>query len=90
MPMYAQIIWDEEPGGNVEYIGQRGVTPEEFEEILLDDSIPTVFSRSSDRPSKAGYTSTGKFIRIVWQEECDDPLIVNPVTAFFPEDPLDG
>lgn len=86
--MGLRLFWDDLPGGNAEYIAQRGVTKEEFEEILHDERIPTEFSRSSGRPTKAGTTTTGKYVRIVWEEEDDDPVIIIPVTVFFPDDPL--
>jgi hypothetical protein len=88
--MDATVVWDDEPGGNVEHIAEHGLTPEEVDEVLMDDSIPTEFSHSTGRPSKAGYTSTGKYIRVIWQEECDDPRVIYPVTAFVPDDPLDA
>ncbi|MBO0697012.1 MAG: hypothetical protein J2P46_01330 [Zavarzinella sp.] len=89
--MFVQLFWDDLPGGNVEHIALRGVTQEEFEDIYFNDLIPTEFSDSTGRPTKAGVTSTGKFVRIVWEEEegdPGDPLIIIPVTVFFPDDPL--
>ena len=44
VPMDATIIWDDEPGENVEHVAEHGLTPDEVDEILLDDSIPTAFS----------------------------------------------
>ncbi len=73
------VIWDDEPGGNVEHIAEHGVTVEEFEEILFDDSIPEDVSQSTGRPCKFGWTTTGKHIVIVY--EVDDEIIV-PITAY--------
>jgi hypothetical protein len=39
--MDATIIWDDEPGQNVDHIAENGLTPDEVDEVLLDDSIPT-------------------------------------------------
>jgi uncharacterized DUF497 family protein len=80
--VFAQVLWDEEPGGNVEKIAQHGLTPEEVEEVLLDDRIETAFSNSSGRPCKFGHTSTGKHIIVIWVEESDDPLLIYPWTAY--------
>jgi uncharacterized DUF497 family protein len=85
--MYAQVIWDTEPGGNVEHIAEHGLTPEEVEEVLLDDTIPSEVSRSSGRPCKFGYTSTGKHIIVAWDEVCEDPLMIYPATAFEVPEP---
>lgn len=35
MPYY-EIIWNEEPDGNVEHIAEHGVTPEDVEEVLFN------------------------------------------------------
>jgi hypothetical protein len=83
--MLPTVIWDDEPGGNVEHIAEHGLTPEEVEEVLLDDTLETAVSRSSGRPCKSGETSTGKFIFVVWEEVNDDPRMIYPVTAY----PLD-
>jgi hypothetical protein len=58
--MDATIIWDDEPGQNVDHIAANGLTPEEVDEILLNDAIPTARSNSTGRPCKFGHTSTGE------------------------------
>jgi hypothetical protein len=35
--MDPQVIWDDEPGGNVEHVAENGLTPDEVDEVLLDD-----------------------------------------------------
>jgi hypothetical protein len=85
--MHLTIIWDEEPGGNVEHLAEHGITPEEADEILLDDTIPTFVSHSSGEPYKFGYTSTGKHIIVVWNEVSDDPRMIYPVTAYEVPEP---
>ena len=80
--MQAHVIRDDEPDGNVEHVSEHGLTPEEVDEVLLDDSIPTTYSESSGRPCKFGYTSTGKHIIVIWHEIEDDPLTIYPVTAY--------
>jgi hypothetical protein len=33
---YFEIIWDEEPGGNVEHVAEHGLTPEDVEEVIFN------------------------------------------------------
>jgi hypothetical protein len=80
--MNPTVIWDDDPGGNVEHIAINGLTPEEVDEVLLDTTIPIDRSRSTGRPCKFGWTSTGKHIVVVWDVVSDDPLILLPVTAY--------
>ena len=54
MPWY-DIIWNFEPGGNVEHIADHGKT----------------FSRTSGRPVVTGYTPDGRLILVVYEEEDD-------------------
>lgn len=86
--MDAIVIWDDEPGANVEHIAEHGLTPEEVDEVLLDNRYPIERSRSTGRPCKFGWTNTGKHIIVVWDVVFEDPLMVAPVTAYEvpPED----
>jgi uncharacterized DUF497 family protein len=63
-----------------DHIVQHGVTPEEFEEVVMDPDKVEI-SRSSGRPIAFGYTSTGKYLACVY-EEMDDGVTVLPVTAY--------
>jgi hypothetical protein len=85
--MHATVIWDDQPGGNIEHIAEHGLTPDEVDEVLLDDTIPTAYSASTGRPCKFGRTSTGKHIIVIWNEESDDPLIIYPVTSYEVPEP---
>jgi hypothetical protein len=80
----ATIIWDLEdyPEGNVQHIAERGITVEEAEEVLLDPRSRTGKRRRSGRPQVFGWTSTGKYITVVWEEVSDDPRMIYPVTAY--------
>jgi hypothetical protein len=80
--MFVQVVWDDEPGGNIEHVAEHGLTPDEVDEVLLDDSIPTAHSASSGLPCKFGHTSSGKFIIVIWEEVNDDPRVIYPVTAY--------
>lgn len=70
------FIWNDEL---IKYIGQHGVTPDEFEEVVLN-AIDVYKSRSSGRPIVFGPTSTGKFLACVF-EYLDDETVL-PVTAY--------
>ena len=70
------FVWNDEL---IEYIGQHGVTPDEFEEVVLN-AIVVGKSRSSVRPIAFGPTSTGKFLACVFEFLEDDTVI--PVTAY--------
>lgn len=85
--MYAWVIWDDEPGGNVEHLAEHGLTPEEADEVMLDDRLPVLHSRASGDPCRIGHTSTGKHIIVVWQEVESDPRMIYPVTAYEVPEP---
>ena len=85
--MDASVIWDDEPGGNVEHVAEHGLTPDEVDEVLLDDTIPTAYSSSTGRPCKFGYTSTGKYIIVIWDELNEDPRMIYPVTSYEVPEP---
>lgn len=80
--MNPTVIWDDDPGGNVEHIAVNGLTPEEVDSVLLDPTIPQEVSHSSGRPCKFGWTDTGKHIIVIWIVEHDDPEVIYPVTAY--------
>ena len=79
MPHYF-FLWNEEIE---DYIAQHGVTPDEFEEVVLN-SNELLRSRSSDRPIVFGPTSTGKFLACVF-EYLDSETVI-PVTAYEVDD----
>ena len=83
LPTVAQ--WD---SWNVEHILGHGVTPEEVEEVLANESSRVVenSSPSSDRPAIFGYTKAGRPLVIAYDVLDDDvPRRVYPVTAYEPE-----
>lgn len=73
---HATIVWNDEL---IEYIGQHGVSAEEFEEVVLSSKAIEI-SRSSGRPIVFGETTTGKFLACVF--EYIDADTVLPVTAY--------
>lgn len=80
-----QIIWDlpDDPDGNyVHIIDGHDVTVDEVEEVLRDNDSDRTISRSSGFPMAFGWTSTGQYIAVVYEEVMKDPLILRPITAF--------
>ncbi len=86
----AQVIWDldDDPDGNVQHIAEHGLTVEEVEDVLFDPRTRTGRSRSSGRPEAFGETLTGKYITVIWDEVCDDPRMIYPITAYEVPRPL--
>ena len=80
--MIPSVYWNFKSGKNVDHVAQHGLTPDEVEEVLLDDTIATSSSRSTGRTCKFGWTSTGKHIIVIWVELNGDPEKILPVTAY--------
>ncbi len=78
MPYY-EIIWNEESDGNVEHIGEHGLTPEDVEEVLFNP-VDRDVSRSTGLPIVFGFTPDGRYIMVVY-EQIDD-VTIYPVTAY--------
>jgi hypothetical protein len=80
----AFINWDDEddPQGNVQHIAEHGLTVAEIEEVLRDPNSTDGISRSSGRPVRFGQTADGKYILVAYDIECEDPLVIFPVTAY--------
>ena len=78
------IIWDleDDPDGNVQHIAEHGITVEEVEEVLHDRDAEDTTSKSSGRPITFGYTSSGRYLAVVWEHVDDDPLTIYPITAY--------
>lgn len=82
--MDATIIWDleDDPAGNVQHLREHDVTIDEAEEVLLDPQSSRAVSRTSGLPTAFGWTSTGRYLAIVYELVDDDPLTLRPVTAY--------
>jgi hypothetical protein len=79
------VEWDEEddPRGNVQHIGLNGLVPEEVEDVLYDPDAQDDLSRSTGRPARFGWTSTGKHIIVVYELTRDSGItVLRPVTAY--------
>ena len=80
---WIHVFWDLGPEGNAEHIAEHGLGPEEIEYVLMhpeDDAS----SHRSGRPMVFGYTPSGEYIAVIYEELDDDT--VYPVTAFPVED----
>ena len=58
---YLDIIWNEEPHGNVEHIAEHDLTPEDIEEVIFNP-VDRDVSRSSGLPIVFGFTPGGRYI----------------------------
>ena len=80
---YYEIIWDEEPDGNVEHIAEHDLTQEDVEEVIFNP-VDRDESRSSGLPIVFGFTPDGRYIMVVY-EQIDD-VTIYPVTAYDVEE----
>jgi uncharacterized DUF497 family protein len=81
--MWIEAIWDldDDPDANIQHIAEHGVSVAEVEEVL-QNSIREETSRSSGRPLRIGWTTSGRLLAVVYEVVEEDPLRVYPVTAF--------
>ena len=89
--MHPSIIWDSEDDedGNYWHIVTEGhgVTQEEVDEVLCSHHGQATTSRTTGNPICFGWTTTGKYLAVVFDEAHDDPLMLRPITAFEPNPP---
>ncbi len=81
MPYY-EIIWNEEPDGNVEHIAEHGLTPEDVEEVIFNP-VDRDVSKTSGLPIVFGFTPDGRYVLVVY-EQIDDTTVYL-VTAYIVE-----
>jgi hypothetical protein len=83
---YVRTIWDEDddPDGNVQHIAEHGLTVEDVEYVIQNSSSESR-SRSTDRPCCFGYTASGDYIIVIYEQPDDDTIY--PVTAFEVPEP---
>lgn len=83
---HVQIIWDLEDDVEGNYwhivVEGHGIAREEVEVVLLNRGNPTAISRTSGNPITFGWTTSGKYIAVLWEEVLDDPRIIFPLTAY--------
>jgi uncharacterized DUF497 family protein len=82
--VWRRVIWNEEPGGNVEHIDEHGLTVEDIEYVLAYYESNDV-SHSSGQPCVFGYAPEGVYIIVVYELVDEDR--VHPVTAYEVPEP---
>lgn len=82
--MWQSIIWNDEPGGNVEHIEEHGLTVDDVEHVLANPASEGV-SRSSGLPCVFGWTPDGRYIIVVY--EAVDADTIYPVTSYEVPEP---
>ncbi len=75
---WTHVIWDDEPGGNVEHVEEHDLTTDDVD-FVLENFVSEGFSRSSDRPCVFGHVPDGRYVIVIY-EEAGDAVI--PVTAY--------
>jgi len=82
--MNVQVIWDleDDAEGNVQHIAEHGVTADEVEEVLEGHFNEATVSASSGNPITFGWTSTGKYLAVVFERVQIDPPMAFPITAY--------
>ena len=85
----AHVVWDleDDPDGNVLHIASHGLSQEEVESVLFDPDSDTTRSRSTGEKITFGYTSTGRYIAVVWEHVMDEPRTMRPITAYEVPEP---
>jgi len=80
---WKDIVWNYDEGGNVDHIADNGLSVGEVEHVVMNPDQHGK-SRTTGRPMLFGYTPTGDYICVVY-EEIDD-ITIYPVTAYILED----
>ena len=74
-----QFIWDldDDPDGNYWHIcvEGHGITRDEVEEVVTANYETATQSRSSGQPEAFGWTATGRYITVVFEDVTDDPRV---------------
>jgi hypothetical protein len=83
-PRDVHILWDldDDADGNVRHIAEHDLTKEEVDDVLMNPENPTTESRSSGEALTFGWTTTDRYIAVVWEHVLDDPWTIRPVTAY--------
>ncbi|MGH7222665.1 MAG: DUF4258 domain-containing protein, partial [Gemmataceae bacterium] len=76
-----RILWDDpdDPDGNVQHIGEHGLSIEDVEEALFNPTSEGT-SASTGRPCIWGYTLESIYIIVVYDQL--DPDTIRVVTAY--------
>ena len=71
---WLHIFWDLGPGGNVEHVAEHGLDTNEVEHVLRNP-VAWGRSRSSGRPIVFGYTPSGDYIAVAYENLMKTPCI---------------
>ena len=82
---HAQIIWDDSSSGNTEHVAENGITNNKVEEVLRDRKSTRAISRRSGKSIVFGFTTTGKYIAVVFEDLGGDSRLIPPITAYETE-----
>lgn len=78
--MGMEVTWS--PSVVAKLAAKHGLTTAEANEVLLNDSLPTTLTHKTRRPCRFGYTSTGKYIIVIWEEIDGNPDALRGVSAY--------
>lgn len=81
---FVQIIWNDEPGGNIDHIEEHGLTVEDVEHVLVNGES-SAKSKSSGNPCVFGYTPEGRYVIVVFEQI--DEETTYPITAYDVPEP---
>jgi uncharacterized DUF497 family protein len=79
-----ECIWDieDDPEGNVHHIAEHGVTVDEAEEVVRDCYPAVSESNHSGRPTVFGWTTSGKYLAVIFEVVDEAVRQVYVITAF--------
>ena len=80
---WKDIVWNLEEDGNVAHIAENGLSVGEVEQVVTN-AQKFGRSRSSGRPILFGYTASGDYVCVVYEEI--DEITIYPVTAYILEE----
>ena len=66
----------------MQHIAEHDLTIDEVAEVLLNENNVVVRSRSSGFPLTFGWTSSGRYIGVIWEVVNDDPKMIRVRTAY--------
>lgn len=83
---HVDFIWDleDDPDGNYWHIcvEGHGVTRDEVEEVVTSTYDFATRSRSSGQPEVFGWTTSSKYLTVIFELVSESPLTVYPITAY--------
>ena len=83
--MQLHMDWDDDDDlkGNVQHIMDSELTKDEVEDVIFDPDAKDGFSKTSGLPAKFGYTSTGRYIIVVYKyEDSGSDRVIRPISAY--------